>query len=443
MEALVLLLGEFLLPFVAVAIGLLLEFVAVGATLLCELVLVIRKLAGRRPVPAPVSEAAPPRPRVRVWLRRARIAVVAAVGLTLLVSAVLQLFFFESAVRWIFGRVRANTGIETTFASASGNLFTGRLEMAGVTVRRAGSGTSDFDFRADRVEADLDVWSLHDDPIRIESLRIVRLRGTYTCVKEEKRLEARWPFRIDRFVLEDARVSVIDRSRETRMRLAVVAERWESRPLRSRRAVFDVFFRSNAQGTVDETPFSIRTAEVPEGRETAWRVTRLPADKLGSLFGDPFTWLTAGTVDLEVRDRWRAGEAAEIHLDWRLDFDGAKVVVPAGTEGLLRATGTAVAAYVDRREGTFDVRFRLDLDADRFESAASLDGVGLWRAAGEGILEELVRVSGASPDAFRRVGSRILDGFKSFLDLRRRGAAQAGKDPDDDAEPARDADDPR
>ncbi len=442
MEALVLLLGEFLVPLAVVALGLLLELVVVGVALLCELVLVIRRFAGRRlAIPAP--EGGTSRPLARAGLRRVRIAVAAAVGVTLLASVILQLFFFESTVRGIFGRVRANTGIETSFATASGNLFTGRLEMTDVTVRRAGSGTSDFDFRADRVEADLDVWSLRDDPIRIESLRIVRLHGTYTRVKETKRLEARRSFRIDRFVLEDARVSVVDRSREPGMRIAVGAERWESRPLRSRRAVFDVFFRSNAQGLVDGTPFTIRTAEVPEGRETAWRVTRLPAEKLGSLFGDPFTWLTAGTVDLEVRDRWRAGEAAEIHLDWRLDFDGAKVVVPPGTEGLLRATGTAVASYVDRRKGTFDIRFRLDLDADRFESAASLDGVGLWRAAGEGILEELVRVSGASPDAFRRVGARLLDGFKSFLDLRRRGTAQPGKNSDDGADPARKTDDPR
>ncbi len=435
MDALVLLVGEFLAPLAAVAHGLLIVPAAVCLELACEAVFLVLALAGRRR--AAPGAVAPAPSRAPAWLRRARLAVAAVVGLAILVPAVLQLFFFEASLRWVLGRVHARTGIETTFASASGNLFIGRVTLTGLTVRRTGNDISDFELRADGVDAELDVGSLRVEPVRVDSLRVARLRGAYECVGKVGRIGARPPFVIGRFLLEDAQLTVLDRSQDRRVRLEVGVDSWESRPLRSRWAIFDSIFQSNARGAVDGTPFSIRSAEIPEGPESAWQVARLPAVRLGTLFGGPFAWLTAGTMDLDVRVRRRAGEGAGVRLEWQLAFRGTRVEVPDGAAGLPRLEGRIVASLVERRGGAIDIRFRQDLDADRFKAAGSLGETGLWAAAGEEVRKELTRQGGADPDAIRHVGAQVTGGFLRLLDWTRGRVSPAAATPPRDGDAAK------
>lgn len=390
----------------------------------------------RRELPKAPDQTRPPLPAIGnhgrtnksfAWLKWGAIAVFAVIVTVLTVG---NIFFFEPIAQWAVASMETRTGIRTTFASASGNLFTGKIDLRGVTMKRPAGKKSGFDIAARRVAIDLDIPGILASPSMVDSVHISGVEGrvghrprargnrrTGTGRAVEK-LRARKSFVVRDLRLDDIRLS-LDRPSAPATR--VVINRLASRPMRSRFALIDVLFSSNATGSVAGRPFTIATRTVDGGRETKWNMDGLPVDVAARFFtAPPIGWLTEGTMDVRVTDRWRLAEAAEIDMDWRFVLRNGRAAIPETVSAPIRAAARPAVNYINSREAPLDINFTLTMREAQFEGAASLDAAGLWRAAVEGVVTEIARRKEftAGPVSIRI--ERKVDRFKRFLDRKRK-----------------------
>jgi hypothetical protein len=220
--------------------------------------------------------------------------------------------------------------------------------------------------------------------------------------------------------LEDADLVIRDssRSRETQFALKIAA--LDSQPLRSRFAVFDVLFRSNASGEIAGRPFLIQSKKTEHGRETIWQAEGLPVTLVGQQLGGPFDWLTGGTIDVRVEDKWEIAANTQIKMDWRFAFKDLVVVPPEGAGLKSRLIASAIAAYLRANAEKLDVSFSLTLDENQFAGAASAGAAGLWDATREGLVHELSRLSGAEPERVNQGIETGIEFMKRHLENRRK-----------------------
>jgi hypothetical protein len=115
---------------------------------------------------------------------------------------------------------------------------------------RQGDPVANFDVRIERVDVDVEIWSLLSSERRLESLSMRGVRGRYDRDGRAKPIQASSPFRIDRLSIEDAAVQWTVR-RDVPVSAELRLASLESNPLRSDRPVFDILFRTNAVGTLD------------------------------------------------------------------------------------------------------------------------------------------------------------------------------------------------
>jgi hypothetical protein len=186
MEALVILLAEFLTAFVVPAVILIAEIVAIVISMILDLAV---WLIFRKPRAKPRAQTTSAGRLFRNWkaaIQRAAaifhpIRKVATIGLALTIGAVVLLngLLFEPTVRLALALVGQRTGAEVTFGSVSGNLLTGRFAFEDLHARRASDVKSNFDLRARTLQADLDLLTLIARPITFESLSADSVSGTF------------------------------------------------------------------------------------------------------------------------------------------------------------------------------------------------------------------------------------------------------------------------
>ena len=79
------------------------------------------------------------RPLLVRWWRRFVWTTTAVLGLVLAGLVLVDLLLFETGVRLALDQVEQRSGIDIGFERARGSVFTGRLELTGVTARRTGT----------------------------------------------------------------------------------------------------------------------------------------------------------------------------------------------------------------------------------------------------------------------------------------------------------------
>lgn len=166
MEALVILLAEFLTAFVVPGLILLAELAALLLSLLLNIVswLCFDKRRVRSPskhAPAKLSW----KDSVQSWNAISRpIRNFALVGLALTIGAAIlaNTVFFEPTVRLILTMVGQRTGSELAFNSVSGNLLTGRFVFEEISAKRTSDIKSSFDLKARKFSVNLNVWTCPD-----------------------------------------------------------------------------------------------------------------------------------------------------------------------------------------------------------------------------------------------------------------------------------------
>jgi hypothetical protein len=381
----------------------------------------------------PVAPSKPKRrtPRFIRWLV---IASLSLLGLTLAAALVINTWFLDDLLRWALARQERHSGVHVECEKISASLWSGRYEVSGVRVTRSNHPAGEIDLSARSVTVSLPFWSAWKGTVPIRSLGVDGLRGRYHLgrrVEHEssqpegapghrpspdlERKPARH-FVIDTLEITDLAVEVTDHTLRKPLSLPITIAHMTSSPLHSDWALFDILFRSNAEGSLMGRPFKIASSGDGAGRVTAWTVSELPVEALDAIIGGPFSLITQGRCDVQVTDRWRLGVDHVIEMDWKLILHDVHCEVPAELTGIRRTLAIAVVAMLNANPRQVPLGFTLHIDRNRFEGTTTLEAAGLWQAVDEALTRKLAEKTGLAPEKIDQLQKDAADAAKGLLD---------------------------
>jgi hypothetical protein len=401
-EGLLLLLAGIIAPFFSAVLVIGGEAVALATALLCNIVLTLFKVPPLPPKPAPapvrgtrtatpakptapVPVPPPSGPRVRRVMRLITRTCAVILVVTLLGTYVLNALLYEATLRWILAGIHHQTGIETTFHEAQGNLWSGMAGMSRVRIRRENHPHSNFDVKIDELLIDVGVLRLWRGEFALEEFRAQDVQGRIEWLEAPDDRQ-RHPFRIDRVQVDRVDVKWTDRTRDKPVEARLEIGEFRCEAFRSNWAAFDTLFRANTSGRIAGQPFMIVSGPIDGGRQTRWKADALPAQVVGPYLGGPFGWIEEGKIDLDVTDRWQLEniasprlDAADIAMDWNLVFRDLKIAPPPHASAMQRKLGEPVAKFLTAHGDRVALEFELTLNAGQFAGRASVETSGLLK----------------------------------------------------------------
>jgi len=411
LEALLLIFGEMIFALLAPLVALVVE--VIGAIVAAILSL----LPTRRTEPTTGGGAA----------NRVLIVFLGFVVVTFCALFVANTFYFADSVRAVFGVLERRAGIETSCADIDGSVFSGRISLGDCTVVRKDHVRSEFQLDLDKADFDVRLSSLFGTA-EIETAHVTGLAG---IVKrhpvdadpdgDETVEKPRRSFVIRDLRIEDVNLELSGVNKDGgAFELPVRIDTATSAPLRSRLALFDILFRSNASGKIAGAEFEVKTGGDPGGRQTAWRATEVPVASFGAMVGGALSWFQEGVVDVYVEDKWRRDGQLEIDMDWRLAFRDIEVKAPEHAGLMTKLATVPIVAYVNSYDGEFPLEFELVINENQFDYKSSLAATGLWTAVGESINKVLAAFGVNVEESASETGDKLKEGAKSVLDRLRK-----------------------
>ena len=334
--------------------------------------------ADSRRVP-PAGSPMPKRQSPR-WARWLMIASLGMLGLVVAAVLVIDIWFADDLLRWALAGQERRSGVHVESEKIAASLLRGRYELSGVRATRHDHPAGEIDLSARTVSVSVPFWSAWKRTVPIRSVRIDGLRGSYHLGRSEGKnasqaddeqgyrsspdLERKPPrkFSIESLEVADVEVEVTDYTRRRPIALPITIGRMTSSPLRSNWALFDILFRSNADGTLMGRPFRITTGGDENGRETKWSISDLPVEALSAMIGGPFSLITEGRCDVRVTDRWQLTGDGLIEMDWKIVLHDLRCEVPPNLCGTRRALANAVVAMLNANPIEVPLGFTLGID---------------------------------------------------------------------------------
>ena len=374
MEALVILLGEFLFaPFLA-ALSIVLELIVSILSLLFQIVYraISKKLTEREKD----TDGSPPSSRktsraLSISQRVRNLSLILFCG-SLIGFSLLQFAFFEASVRWITSTAENRTGIKTNFREVSGNLFLGKFHFKDLHIQRENNPESNFDFTIENALIDLDMFMVFGGKSNLQELRAEDIRGYYTRhATPKKHKKVRRPFVIQQLLIQRAELDVTLPSRNgeaTKLPLSLTS--LTISPLRSDNIAFDSLFRTNLSASLADGELIFTSEQISDGRKTAWIAKQISLQKIATLLPAPLAWADGGTFSAIVTDRWQLGKVLDIDMHWDVEVREPKVLLPEGLSVGKRAVSLPIAALLNRTQ-RIPVSFSLKINRDVFEVISS------------------------------------------------------------------------
>ena len=384
MESLLLVVAELLTVPLLAALALCVE--AVGVVVLGLGTAIVRPRSSTRPL------------LVR-WWRRVVWTTTGVLGFVLVGLLFVDLVLFEQGVRLALDQVEQRSGVDVTLERARGSVFTGRLELSGVTARRTGAGT-DFSLSVREVVLDVDMLQIFRSAVPLELVRVAGVRGEIVRHDAAGGPRPQHAFAIDRLELADVELRFEDEIGAPFQSLPIQFEHFTVAPLRSEYAMLDVLCGSDARGQARGYAFAAG------GR--SWRTGGIPLGPAAHKLGPAGRWIRSGDVDvtltcLESQDPASQPLAIELRLH---DF---QIAAPGDSGRNLPAS--RIAAAITRLGPEIQVRSTLTLPQDRFRGATNVGQLELWEGAIQAWNVELVGRLGLSGDdlVVLGLGSKLLD----------------------------------
>jgi len=335
--------------------------------------------------------------------------------------SIINFVFFDPAMRKIADIVSKRTGIKIEFASVSGNIFTGHINFADMKVIQTKENKTNFDLAFKNAEIDLDMLSLLLRPIVFEKINISDVSGNIkqqdkvTSPQDNKKLlnlnlgklditlkkksdkdtesqntqnQPKREFIINNLVFRNINVSFI---KGTNLPINISLENIISQSFRSNYAIFDIFFRSNINGSIDGHKIAISNKESGWGEKARWEVENLPVRTV-SYFLDktPINWFQDGVIDIVAEDEWQR-KTPEINMDWQLKMHNVHMAVPENIGSLEKIAVLPVANYINSHNEGINLQLKFTTNEKQFEGAASLDAAGLWDALVSGTRKSIAK----------------------------------------------------
>lgn len=406
MEVLILFLLEFTLaPLLAVLI---LGADLIGTTIIS--VLEWRAKRRRHDGPPPGQRSA----LMRKIRRGAMIGGLVVLVLMIVGAVLLETVFFRQAAKFAMGRAATASGLKLDATVRGGSIFAGTLELEDVAVARTGHPSADFDLTARSVELNVNVLALLAGSRSAESVTVDGLRGTFQR-KATPTTVPKASFRIDELCVLDADLTLRGSlGKAAAVDTSLKIDRWVSKPIGSFAPVFDVLFRTNAEGSLEGQPFKIVNRETSDGGETTWQVDALPIAKLGQSVGAPLSWMDDGVVDIGVKNVFDAEASnAQINLEYSLTFRRVSASLPRGASATTQRMAGPVIEYVNEHGEELPVAFTAQLGTKAFQGSYTIEAAGIFDAFLEGLAAQLTTLieGSVSKDDLKdagRTGIRML-----------------------------------
>lgn len=377
MESLLLVVAELLTVPLLAALGLLVE--GAGLVVLAIGTAVVRPRSSVRPV------------LVR-WWRRVVWTATGVLGLLLAALVFVDLVLFETGVRLALDQVEQRSGIDIGFERARGSVFTGRLELSGMTARRTGAG-ADFSLAVREVVLDVEMTGILGREVPLELLRVEGVRGDFVRRDATTTTRPEHAFRARRVELVDVELRFEAEIGAPLQSLPIRFDHFTIAPLRSEDAMLDVLCGSDARGQARGYGFTAGAG--------SWRTRDIPLGPAAHKLGPAGRWIRSGDVDvsltcLESQDPTRVALAVELRLH---DFK----IAPPGDSGR-HLPASRIAAAIARLGPEIRVRSTVLLARDRFRGATNLGQLGLWEGAIQAWNVDLVGQLGLGADDLRLLG---------------------------------------
>jgi len=417
-EALFLLLAEFLFaPFIAmlfVVLEAVLALVGLGGELAFT-------FASNRSDPSGSKRTSRSRPQK---LRRGtRILWKVSAALLLLMSLaviLLDTVFFPSSIGWILNRAEQKTGITATFKQVQGSFLSGKIQFDELRLSRNEQVSSDFDLSIGHASVNLSLLGLLNSVTKIQEVSLTGVSGSVTRYAAPKKFVPRKHFEIETLSVRDVDLTVTNRSPgKAPFTTSIEITSFESAPLRSRLAAFDVLFRSNLTASIHGFPVKITTEVIDDGRTTKWLVEEIPLKEVASYLPAPFSWIQAGTGKIDVFDSWELGKETIVHMKWNVSLDNVLVEIPNDLPRAKRYALLPVVSMLNKVDH-IPLKFELNLDEEGFSGQASIETLGLWKIVADKLVSSVSALSGASKEAVGTFGKEKLKKFEDFVKRRNR-----------------------
>ena len=340
---------------------------------------------------------------------------------TLLGTFAVNTFWFEPAVRFVLERVEQRKQIKVTFESAAGNLFTGEIELHRALIERKEHPTSTFALTAEHIDADLNMWQIVQRKPVLDHLYISGLEGNFERIGKAKRVKPRREFRILDLTLEDATIQVKD---HTRARLPVDLEvrvnKLQSKPFRSTHMIYDALLRSQADGAVNGSSFTIGQKPGEESSGSQWNLDSLRLDRMGAyLFGD-WNFVQDGILDIDVSHTFSSSVPAEVNMNWTLSFTEIHIRLPGKLVKRFSRLRDNIEDYLERHGRQFTFEFSFSLSEDQFINRPTLEAAGVWKKFREKFAKKAATTFTALKEKTVQAVATGKERIKKFLEKRRR-----------------------
>ncbi|HYG75338.1 MAG TPA: hypothetical protein VEK08_10080 [Planctomycetota bacterium] len=401
MDVFILILSELLTLLVTAAAFLLAGILA--ALLISALALSYRRLLKRN---AEVDRRQSTEKR-RDLLRRILPFCVGTMAFLFVTLMIIHTFFFGSLVSYLLRKSQANTGVSVVFEKASGSLFRGTTSIKNARILRMGHASTNLDLTVDQVDVDLNVFTLFDNRLIIESLYISGARGTIERVAVVPKVPKHKHFEVHNLAVTNSSIRLVDlTTKPSAFEATVEIEKADVLRLRSDWAFLDLLTRSNGKGLIQGQPWAIHnSAELTEITAKA-----LPAGMFAPYVGGPVRLIQSGTVDVAMKHQ-KSDKELDVKLDCAITLNNVQSSVPADWPILVRTILQPVVSYTNGKSKV-PIAFTLVLDKAGFESSTSPESVDFWRVTRRSLIQTIADETKIPAASIEKALDTVLDFIK-------------------------------
>lgn len=306
--------------------------------------------------------------RLLRWWRRFVWTLTGVLGLVLASLVFVDLFLFEPGLRVLLEQVERSSGVDLGFTRARGSLFTGAVELEGVTVRHAGG--ADIDLTIAHLAIDVDMLrGFVGAAVPVTELRMRGVRGDIARRSPGGGLPGR-AFTIERVVVEDLQLGFEDLAGAPLRVLPIAVDHLEIAPLRSEYPLVDLVCHSRARGRAR----GYRVTAEPG----SWQVRDIPlSPQGGGKLGAAGRWFRGGAVDLDLTCPDDQADPLVLRIDMALH--GFQVAPPGDTGR--RLVAAKIASALGRLGPRVELDFSLEIGRERLRGVATAAELDLWDRA--------------------------------------------------------------
>ena len=303
--------------------------------------------------------------------------------------------FFEQSFGWALKKIKKKTAIDLSYKSYHGDLFSREFYIKGLHVRRTGHEYSDFDIKIDQAKVRINRLSSLFGLVEFDNLLLKGVQGRYIRLK--KRRVKKTDFLIRHLGIDSLNLIVEHRylhRPDTTFNLFL--DKVTSKGFSKRFAAFDLFFRSDVVGRINNAKFEFETSVKQEMRTTLWTIKNISAQSLRHISGKSLLWLKSGVADVKLKYRFHETWSHNIESRCQLHLKNVFTQIPEGTGKIKSVFYKQVVKFFRNRYGDVISEFKFKLSKDDFDGHTSLDIKKFWKAVIRGLLFGRVKKRSAS-----------------------------------------------